>query len=92
MGERRRFPRYKILKSGTIRFNDGSETECTIRDLSVAGACLETLEAPSLPESFELILGSDGRVRLCTVAWKNAKRLGVVFGEDIWERLEDEIF
>jgi hypothetical protein len=40
MEERRREPRFRALKSGTIALADGS-VDCRILNLSTAGACLE---------------------------------------------------
>jgi hypothetical protein len=83
MEERRRHQRYKTLRSAKIRFNGGFVTDCTIRDLSTNGACLETADAAALPSSFELLLGADGSSRFCTVAWKSATHLAVSFSEDV---------
>jgi hypothetical protein len=82
MAERRRVPRYTVQKAGKIRLN-GSFVDCTIRDLSSRGACLEVETPALLPDSFELLLGLDGASRFCWIVWKKAARIGVSFIEDL---------
>ena len=82
MEERRRHQRHKTLQSAKIACN-GSVVDCTIRDLSTHGACLEVANVAALPSSFELLFGENGLGRSCTVMWRSPTRLGVSFCEDV---------
>jgi hypothetical protein len=41
MDERRKLPRHRTLKAGSISFNRAGGIDCRVRNLSPAGACLE---------------------------------------------------
>ena len=41
MDEKRKLPRHRTLKAGSITFNRASGIDCRVRNLSAAGACLE---------------------------------------------------
>jgi hypothetical protein len=77
MSARRKTWRRRILKPGLIAFNSGGTISCTVRDVSVAGACLEV--ANPIPDDFTLVIESDQIQRRCHVAWRRAKRIGVAF-------------
>ncbi len=80
MENRRRQERHRTLKSGKIVFNHkGSVVDCIVRNLSEGGACLQVQTVLGIPESFDLAV--DETVRLCTVKWKTANRIGVTFQE-----------
>jgi hypothetical protein len=78
--ERRRQVRARTLKSGRIIFNQrGSVIDCTVRNLSPAGACLNVASTIGIPEEFEVMLDADNTTRSCRVVWHKEKQLGVKF-------------
>ncbi len=79
MDERRKSPRQRMFKAGTIAFNRAGGISCTIRNLSANGACLEVASPLGIPDDFILVIESDHSQRACHVAWKAEKRIGVAF-------------
>jgi hypothetical protein len=78
MENRRRQERHRTLKSGKIIFNhQTSVVDCTIRNVSDAGACLQVQSVVGIPESFDLLM--DDIKRSCNVKWRIANRMGVSF-------------
>jgi len=78
--ERRRQVRARTLKSGRIIFNHrGSVIDCTVRNLSPVGACLNVASTIGIPEEFEVMLDADNTTRTCRVVWQKEKQLGVKF-------------
>lgn len=78
--EKRVAPRKRVLKAGTIVFNNRSSTlSCTVRDLSDTGARLRVQKGHAVPSRFELRIEVDGFEVPCTVAWKKGEDVGVVF-------------
>ena len=66
------------LKSGKIVFNQKSSVlDCTIRNLSRNGACLQVVDPAGIPPSFELLIG--GVSRTCQISWRSGTRIGVIF-------------
>ncbi len=77
---RRSHPRRRILKSGTIAFNDRfSALPCTVRDRSETGAHLRVEGTVNVPNTFELIIELDGLEAGCEVVWRKEKDIGVRF-------------
>ncbi|MCJ9703233.1 MULTISPECIES: PilZ domain-containing protein [unclassified Bradyrhizobium] len=79
MDERRDKARHRVLKAGTIEFGGGA-IDCTVRNLSDAGAALDVTSPVGIPEHFTLFVPADGKHLLCTVVWRKEKRIGVKFG------------
>jgi PilZ domain-containing protein len=80
MVEKRAKARRRTLKVGKIVFNGRcSVIDCTVRDLSDTGACLELPAGIGFPNSFDLMLGLEGWRRPCTVTWRSRNRIGVAF-------------
>jgi hypothetical protein len=80
MEKHRKHPRVRTLKSGKIIFNQKSSIlDCTIRNLSKQGACLEMPSTLGIPPYFELLFVADRTVRSCDVAWITETRMGVSF-------------
>jgi hypothetical protein len=78
MENRRRQERHRTLKTGKIIFNHKtSVVDCTIRNVSDTGACLQVDSVRGIPNAFELLM--DGIQRSCIVKWTSAKRMGVSF-------------
>ncbi len=80
MDEQRHQPRHRTLKGGSIAFNSGG-CDCTIRNLSDAGALLEIETPTAIPDAFTLIIKPEYLKRACTVIWRRDKRIGVHFAE-----------
>jgi hypothetical protein len=78
MENRRRQERHRTLKSGKIIFNhQTSVVDCTIRNVSDAGACLHVDSVVGIPEAFDLVV--DGIHRPCSIKWRTTNRMGVSF-------------
>jgi hypothetical protein len=78
MSESRAAPRHRVLKAGTIEFGGGA-IDCTIRNLSNAGAALDVTSPVGIPDRFTLVLPGDGLHMSCHVVWRKQRRLGVAF-------------
>ena len=80
MEERRTTPRLRALKAARVVLPGGYSTfDCTVRNLSAAGAKLVLESTFDVPASFHLNF-EDGSVFSCSVKWRNPKELGVAFG------------
>jgi hypothetical protein len=78
MNEHRINQRRRLLKSGQIAFTDKApKLECTVRNLSETGACLQVSTTYGMPAGFGLFV--DGVRRTCRVIWRTDTRLGVTF-------------
>ncbi len=75
----RKSPRHRILKSGTISFNQAGGIDCVVRNVSDTGACLEIESPVGIPNDFTLVIKPDNAGRTCHVAWRLARRIGVRF-------------
>jgi hypothetical protein len=76
-GERRKLPRHRTLKAGSIWFNRASSIDCRVRNLSPIGACLEVVSQIGIPDDFVLVIEADRFTQSCRVIWRTATRLGV---------------
>jgi hypothetical protein len=76
--ESRIVPRRRVLKAGSISFGGGA-IDCTVRNVSDAGATLEALTPRFIPDGFKLIIQSDGLNRPCHVVWRKERRMGIAF-------------
>jgi hypothetical protein len=81
MQERRRAARQRTFKSGIIAFNRAGGIDCTIRNLSPIGACLEVESLLGIPTEFDLKIEKENVHYACRVVWRQNKRLGVDFGD-----------
>jgi PilZ domain len=79
MIERRRYHRVPTHKAAKIVFNYNSVIDCTIRDLSDAGARLELPAAAAIPQTFDLITDDPDGAHLCQVIWRSQDNVGVSF-------------
>ena len=78
MNEKRSLMRQRTLKAGSIAFN-GAAIDCTVRNLTSAGAMLDVESPLGIPRVFTLIVPSDEVRKHCQVVWIKEKRVGVVF-------------
>jgi hypothetical protein len=79
MLERRKFQRLRTLKTGSVVFGFVPAIECTVRNMSNGGACLEFSRRPQLPDDFSLVIKPECIRRSCRVAWTSTSRVGVQF-------------
>jgi len=77
--EKRKLPRHRTLKAGSITFNRDSGIDCRVRNLSPIGACLEVASQIGIPDDFVLVIEHDHLRRSCHVIWRTATRMGVAF-------------
>jgi hypothetical protein len=67
-----RAPRQRTYKGGSISF-DGGGIDCTIRNLSASGACLDIASPFGVPDNFTLIIKPEYLKRACEVAWRKGR-------------------
>jgi PilZ domain len=80
MSERRQHQRRRTLKGGRIVFNQRfSAINCTVRNLSDGGACIEVANSVGIPDDFDLTIEPEHINRPCHVAWRSEHRIGVAF-------------
>ena len=79
VNERRKVQRHRVLKGGTIAIDHTRGIDCTVRNLSDAGACLGVAGPLGVPEDFILELEAGKIQRPCHVVWRAEKRIGVAF-------------
>ncbi len=81
MEERRQLARHAVLKGARIAFGDQSSLiNCTVRNITSDGACLNFTTTMPASESFALSFDNFRSTRTCRVVWRQADRLGVCFG------------
>jgi hypothetical protein len=74
--ERRVVARHRVITSGTIEFG-GGRLACMVRDLSAAGASLDSTGRARIPKRFTLI--TEGSHLPCRVVWRREGRIGIAF-------------
>jgi hypothetical protein len=79
MEEKRKVPRHRTLKAGSISFNRAAGIDCRVRNLSPAGALLEVASQLGIPDDFMLVVEIDHLKQPCHVIWRTATRMGVEF-------------
>lgn len=80
MKDRRSDSRGRSPQGGRILFHQGrSAIDCTIRNFSEGGACVEVAGTVGIPASFELQLEGEIITRQCTQRWTAGDRIGVSF-------------
>jgi hypothetical protein len=79
MIEHRRHPRFLMFKVGKIFYNQCSAAiDCTIRNVSDGGACLQ-VRSFEIPDRFDLLIEGETGTTPCYIAWKSDTRIGVSF-------------
>lgn len=79
MDEHRKVQRRRTLKAGMISFSHAAAIDCTVRNLTTIGACLEVESPVGIPDDFVLVIESDRSRQPCHVIWRSANRIGVEF-------------
>jgi hypothetical protein len=77
--DNRRNPRRRTFKGGLIMFDVAAAVDCTIRNMSPAGAALEIESQAAIPGEFVLLVKPERVKRNCRVIWRLANRIGVHF-------------
>ena len=77
--DKRRAPRLRTLKGGSIIFGLAAAVDCVVRNMSETGAALDVESPVGIPDEFTLLIKPEFTKRNCKVAWRSAKRLGVEF-------------
>jgi len=79
MDEKRRAPRLRTFKGGSIMFSVAPPIGCVIRNMSETGALLAVESSVGIPDEFALLIKPELIKRACRVAWRKAGRMGVQF-------------
>ena len=74
--ERRVVARHRVTTSGSIEFG-GDRLACMVRNLSAAGAGLDSTGRARIPKRFTLI--AEGSRLRCRVIWRREGRIGIAF-------------
>jgi hypothetical protein len=82
MIERRKTPRENLMKQGSVSFGVAAIVDCSILNMSMAGACLEFPFRPVLPKSFSVVIKPEYIRRSCHIAWQSGSKVGVYFKLD----------
>ena len=78
--DRRREPRQRVLKGGTLIFNRGyGALECVVRNRSENGAKLAFGDTAAVPARFDLRIGGDEATLDAQVRWRTMTNIGVSF-------------
>jgi len=77
--ERRKSARYRTVTAGAISYGRFKNIECSIRDLSLNGACLELASPIETPAAFVLTVNGHHVQLSCKAVWRSGKRIGVRF-------------
>lgn len=80
MEERRAAPRYRVLKSGQLKFGNSS-LECRIRNVSATGARIAVRNSNLIPNEFELVMVSDNISRHSHIVWRRDDQIGLAFDD-----------
>lgn len=78
MQEKRATFRKRVLKTAQIILSEKApKLDCTVRNLSTMGACLQVSTTYGLPASFDVVL--DGVRHHCRAVWRTDTKIGVTF-------------
>jgi hypothetical protein len=82
MGERRKLTRTRVRAPAQIILDDKPVVECTVRDLTISGAGIETAyDFTHCSRNFDLTFDSARSLRHCRLVWQKPNRIGVEFVE-----------
>lgn len=77
--ERRSHVRHRVFKGGRLALDDGSDIDCTVRNISPGGARIDIAGPVGLPERFTLYIDSDHFMRHCHPVWHHERQIGLAF-------------
>jgi len=76
--DKRSLSRKRVLKAAQIVLGDKApKLDCSVRNISTTGACLQVSTTYGIPASFEVII--EGLRRPCRSVWRTDTKLGVTF-------------
>ena len=78
-GDRRANARTRVLLNGKIVYGNGYTADCSIRDLTVAGAKLALSPNEAAPSDFYLIVIRNGVAHRSRTLWRREAEAGVAF-------------
>ena len=79
MLERRRIQRTYVMARAQIILEDSSRFDCTVRDLTVAGAGILSAPMSGISDRFDLTFDGARSLRPCRLIWRERDRMGVEF-------------
>jgi PilZ domain len=79
MVERRRYPRTRVTAHARIILEDSSILDCTVCDLTVAGAGIVAAPTTDMSVRFDLTFDDARSLRPCRLIWRARDRFGVEF-------------
>jgi hypothetical protein len=79
MDDQRDATRQRVLKPAKIAFGRAGIIDCTLRNISDSGACLQVASPIGIPETFNLLLDAGKTSRPCRVLWRKEQQIGVEF-------------
>lgn len=80
---RRERPRQRVLLAGKIVQGNGLSPDCTIRNLTDAGAQIRVAPGQAIPDAFHLIEIRSGMAYRAEVAWRTPSTAGLKFSDRI---------
>lgn len=84
MDERRTIQRSRMLRGGKILLHHKSSViNCTVRNFSLEGACLQVASVIGIPVEFDLAIDGEETSRSCRVIWQSETRLGISFKTEL---------
>jgi hypothetical protein len=79
MLERRRSQRTHVMARAQIILEDSSIIDCTVHDLTTAGACILATLTTGVSDRFDLTFDGSRSLRQCRLIWRTHDRMGVEF-------------
>ncbi|MEM7289700.1 MAG: PilZ domain-containing protein [Pseudomonadota bacterium] len=77
--EKRKAHRRRVLKSGTLQFNNGyGAFDCKVRNLTEDGAMIEMGETLGIPSNFVFRIDNE-LVRTANIVWRSKSKMGLRF-------------
>ena len=77
--ENRKIRRQRVLKGAKILIDRTIVIDCTVRNVSETGACLQLPSPVGVPNRFEVMIGPDNAPRPCQLIWRSANQIGIAF-------------
>ncbi len=82
-GNKRAAARARVFKAAKIyRMNGVFAMDAIVRDLSDTGCKIVCKDQMALPNEMQMVLPSDGKMRLAKVAWRRGDLAGINFTSD----------
>ena len=79
MDDQRDMTLRRVLKPAKIAFGRAGIIDCTVRNISESGACLQVASPLGIPETFNLLLDAGQTTRSCHILWRKEHQIGVEF-------------